>query len=156
MQRREATVMLSGGALALAFPTSAQAAMVRRRDAFFSVLVEELENSGGSENVVNLAGAAEALFDSLDSARVRLTEGQLSEAEYEAQLEARMAEIDERTRGQAFRLDLQDGPVFVFIPLWRFAGRSGPDLGPGHEPTWDGDPRDFEGDHEALFGPVPR
>jgi hypothetical protein len=43
-------------------------------------------------------------------------------------LEACMAEVDEKTKGQPFRLDTPAGPIFLDEPLWRFAGRSGLEL----------------------------
>ena len=54
-----------------------------------------------------------------------------------------MAEVDERTKGQAFRLDGPDGPLFLDLPLWRFAGKSGLDHDAGRgprkpRPSWDG------------------
>ena len=50
----------------------------------------------------------------------------------------RRAEADllEHTRGQPFRLETHDGPLFVGWPLFEFAG--GRDLEDGEMPTWDG------------------
>jgi hypothetical protein len=40
-----------------------------------------------------------------------------------------MAELERATRGQAFRLDTEAGPVFFVPALWEFAGHSGGRMG---------------------------
>lgn len=40
-----------------------------------------------------------------------------------------MREIDEKTKGAPYRLETPIGPVFLDIPLWIAAGRSGGELG---------------------------
>jgi hypothetical protein len=65
-----------------------------------------------------------------------------------------MAEVDRATKGQPFRLDCPAGPVFVAMPLWRFAGRSGRELGAGptlrDRPAWGGDWTDRMGDEKVA------
>jgi hypothetical protein len=49
-----------------------------------------------------------------------------------------MAEIDMNTRGQGFRIDTPEGPLFGQEALWRFAGRSGIEFkgSTTADPTW--------------------
>ncbi len=46
------------------------------------------------------------------------------------------AELLERTKGQPFRLEGPDGPLFIASALWRFSG--GRELEAGEMPAWDG------------------
>ena len=125
--------------------------------AFFSILANEMGDPldlGGSEEVVNLGGAAHKLSDEVQHAWADNYNGKLSDEAYEAILQQKAAEIDEHTRGLPFRLDVPGvGSMFVFMPLWRFAGRCGPELGPNDEPSWGGDWQDYDGDEEVFKGP---
>ena len=47
------------------------------------------------------------------------------------------AELLERTKGQPFRLEGPDGPLFIASALWEFSG--GRELKNGESPAWDGD-----------------
>ena len=47
--------------------------------------------------------------------------------------------MERETRGQPFRVDTAKGPLFVWMALWRFAGRGGPNMGEPDapdEPVW--------------------
>ena len=118
-------------------------------ETFFSILAEEM-GADGAEELVSLEGAAQKLSIEVLNAEIDNRAGKLSEEAYQAIIESKVAEIDAHTRGLPFRLDGPEGPVFVFLPLWRFAGRSGVDLGPNDEPTWDGKWDDYEGDVVAF------
>ena len=126
-------------------------------EAFFSILANEMGDDGlggGSEEVVNIEGAAHKLSEEVNRAWLDNYEGKLTDEAYQAVIDKMVAEIDERTCGLLFRLDVPGvGPMFVMLPLWRFAGRCGPEMGPGDEPTWDGNWQDYEGDEEAFKDP---
>jgi len=107
-----------------------------KRTDFWSVLADEM-GSAGREEVATLEGAARFLYNDVDNAELRGQRKLFRELLAQA-----MREIDERTVGQPFRLEGPRGPLFVLIPLWRFAGCSGPMMGPGdgpkivERPTW--------------------
>jgi hypothetical protein len=124
----------------------------KNAEAFLGLVADELQCSSGGVILVDLHNAAEMLFWSLIEPWRRHRDGELSEAEYDAVLDRAMAEVDEKTVGQPFRFDMPNGrTVFSWEPLWRFAGRCGPHVGPNDNPTWDGDWTDVEGDDAALF-----
>jgi len=104
---------------------------------FLDLLAEAVGEQ--AEEVVGLDGAVENLYQSVLQAQYG---GKMSEAEAEAVFERAALEVLRVTRGMPFRLDMSWGPLFVWLPLWRFAGRGGPYMGedgaPG-DPTWDGD-----------------
>jgi hypothetical protein len=116
------------------------ATQVMTREPFFHVLMRESRSSGGREEVATLEGAAEFLYEA--EPRRPGTKGSRRRR---AILREGMAEIDKVTVGQPFRLETPKGPLFVLLPLWRFAGCSGPYMGPGNglkcgpsRPTWPG------------------
>ena len=66
-------------------------------------------------------------------------------------LEAAMAEVDEQTKGQPYRIETSIGPLLARQALWRHAGRCGGHLSDDmtvfstvprkDRPSWDGDYR---------------
>jgi hypothetical protein len=111
---------------------------------FWSILRKEMRSGGGREELADLEGAAEFLYDDSRQACRRLRLGRMTTRRQGVLLRQFKAEIDQKTAGQPFRLETQGGPLFVLLPLWRYAGCSGPYMGPGNgaktkdRPTWDG------------------
>lgn len=77
---------------------------------FFSIL--EARADDGECAVVTLRSLTRALWREQLTGRV---------------FEAAMAEVEERTQGQPFRIETSVGPFFVLYAAWRYAGRSGGD-----------------------------
>lgn len=113
----------------------------------FFRLLDEMRQRNSTVTLLDQWDAARALSYSLLHARVEAAEGKRSKASVAA-LTVRMArEVEQKTMGLPFRLDLPSGPVFLWEPLFVFAGCTGPQEGwsgaaddpsAPDDPTWDG------------------
>lgn len=87
--------------------------------------------------VVLIDEAVARLYGSLRRAFVRLSAGQATDEDRQG-IEAAKGELEHATRGQSFRVETVEGPMFVWAPLHRFAGQVGPHEGddPAADPVW--------------------